>query len=160
MITIRKAIISDVDAIIRMAKAFLRASRFNEIEADIGATKIFIETAISSDDKVIFVASDGDVIVGMLGIAKVPVCFAPESSLAQELFWWVEKDYRKKSVGVSLIIAAEDWADKVGARSITMTGLHGFGIEVTTKIYEKRRYEKLETTFIKNCNTVMATGES
>lgn len=67
---------------------------------------------------------------------------------AQELFWFVGKEYRKSGVGIALLADFEQWAFDNGAQEINMVNLSEIKPDVSP-LYKKRGYGKLETRWSK-----------
>ncbi len=67
----------------------------------------------------VFVAWEGDQLVGYLGLAFTPLYFNRERFVAEEVFWWVDDSYRGQGIGEELMTMAETEAQERGAAWIS-----------------------------------------
>jgi len=69
--------------------------------------------------------------------------------LAQEIFWWVEPEFRKTTrAGAQLLEAWETWASMMGADGITMMNFDHLD-PAPAVIYKKRGYKLYENHYLK-----------
>lgn len=144
MTRLRPAREADVAAIVAMGRRFLTESSYaphvpvNPVQQAITARWLMAHGAL-------LVAERGAGLVGMVGLALVPSPLSGEL-VASEAMWWVDPAHRGR-VGVSLWRAAEAWAVEVGAAVIQM--ITPAGEEAVARMYERRGYVPLETTWQK-----------
>lgn len=69
----------------------------------------------------LFVAVDGDSVVGVAGVSWTPMFFGRATRYANELFWYVKPDQRRKGTGVLLRESIEGWAALQGCAFIYLT---------------------------------------
>lgn len=68
------------------------------------------ERTLGKDDSVIFVAMNGDEIIGYVMAYKQKENSVVKDNIIQVLNLFIKENYRKKSVGKSLMIEVEKWA--------------------------------------------------
>jgi len=62
-------------------------------------------------DKGVFLAAkQGDNVIGVIAAMLIPNLWDANNIIFQEMFWWVEEDYRKGSVGIRLLLELEKQA--------------------------------------------------
>lgn len=86
------------------------------------------------------VERDGGILLAQVG----PSLLGPFMA-AQEIAWWVEPSAR--GIGLGMLDEYEQWAKAKGAYAIKVASLAMF--PETEKIYERRGYERLETSWVK-----------
>lgn len=146
--TLRLAEAHDYDEVIRMARAFHKASPYNVLEFSEDTCRELFERYLRGDRRelVIILAESESRPFGMIiGFANL----TPFSldRVASELAWWVDEDMRKTRDSLLLFKAYEDWALRVGAKINQMAMLD----EVTNLVafYEKQGYKPAERSYIK-----------
>jgi GNAT superfamily N-acetyltransferase len=66
-------------------------------------------------DRRLFVAADGERIVGVLAVVACPALFARTSHVVRVVTLWVGQAHRGQGIARKLHAAAEEWARSVGA---------------------------------------------
>lgn len=90
----------------------------------------------------------GDVLVGML-IGTVAPQMMTETTVAQEIMWYVKPEHRKGTGSVRLLLEFEAWAKKHGADGIIMASFAATGERKLGEFYSRRGYKPLETHVLK-----------
>jgi N-acetylglutamate synthase-like GNAT family acetyltransferase len=140
---IRKAVVSDLPAMVEMGRKFHEASGYGDITEFDGLS---LATALQNAPDAVFLVVEKDgVVVGMTGAMVYPLYFNLKHKAAQEMFWWVEPEHR--GVGAQLFSALEAEVKKMGAESLTMNALERFSW--VGGYYEKRGYKPIERSFIR-----------
>jgi len=103
---------------------------------------------IESPDGVVFVADDGDRLVGMIGMMTFSHHLTGEKT-AGEVAWWVEPDAR--GIGTALLKQAERWGAEQGALHIQMNAPN----TRVGALYERRGYQMAETTYYRPVTAAM-----
>jgi GNAT superfamily N-acetyltransferase len=114
----------------------------------LAAANLIAATSVSSDACTI-VAEDGDRIIGTMGALSYNHPFKPSVRIAQELFWWVEPEYRKSGIGQKMMDAGEQWAKEIGCSGMVMVTMHGIDHERNGAFYERSGYGPFEHSYLK-----------
>ena len=102
-----------------------------------GEERRYLRAIRRSPHAAVFVAEDGDGIVGRLSISRDP---HPASRHVADLGLMVSLGHRRRGAGVALMRAAEEWAASVGVSKIE---LHVFPHNAPAlALYEKLGYER------------------
>lgn len=94
----------------------------------------------------IFVACDGDSVVGFIGCVRY-LAFELENEGMKIIALAVAKEYRRKGIGTMLLKTAEKWADKNSIDVILLNS--GLPREEAHAFYESQGYCKKSYGFIK-----------
>lgn len=153
MIDIRLMKEEDFDQILRMSKQFSKDSDLiDSIGIDDVSLISFLKNLVNSVGGFGLVADDDGKLVGMLGIMILPHVFNNNVLVAEEIAWWVDRDYRKKiSIGMNMLRLAEEVMKGYGVKISFMKFLHKpeLNPEILEKFYTRVGYKKLETTMMK-----------
>ncbi len=142
---VRQAKIQDRDEFVRLANLFLAESSY-PIKMNLMKLMTSFLRAIELDEIVLFVAEDGDKLVGML-VGVVNESLFSNDKIASELAWFVEREYRGTSVALRLLAEFEKWAKLQGCSFIAMIDLHR--VNNLENMYNKLGYELAEKTYMK-----------
>lgn len=134
---------SDVDALVELGARFHAESPYHDIPYEPVALAGHLLNAMSSPLFGIFVAEEGDEIIGAACVAAVKVYFTSNCYFATEMFWFVDQDYRKGRVGFRLLHAMERWADERNCKLMSVISFDG---------RKPRRYKPLESTYAMRLN--------
>ena len=132
---IREAGWEDIPRLMSYISEFHLASPWAEEAFSPSATRTELQNLISWPSACVFIHDHG-----VIGGHLMPLRFG-KSVLAQEIFWWAEKD------GMALFRRFEQWAEEHGADLICMAGLSGSKIG---KLYERRGYERREVFYVRH----------
>jgi RimJ/RimL family protein N-acetyltransferase len=151
MIAVRMATDADAEQVARLGRQFYEAGGLNKYlfeysEDDVSA---LIAKTIAEPSACTIVAEDGDRIIGMAAAVSYNHFLSPSTTMAQELFWWIEPEHRGSGAGLMIMRALEDWAKSAGASVMVMVTLHGLGHERLDKIYRQDGYAPLEYSYMK-----------
>lgn len=146
---IRRALLSDLPAIVEMGKRFLAASPYVDVIPDsaVHMTALATQLLTTGDNGTVIVAdAPSRELVGMIGLVAAPHFLSGERT-AGEVFFWIEPGARGP-LGRELMTAGETWARFVGASAVQLIAPdHRVGI-----FYERRGYRAIETTYWKRLN--------
>lgn len=92
-----------------------------------------------SENKVLFIASDGDVVVGIFAGYHSPWFFSNDS-VARDVVWYVREEYRSLGVGIDLLSLFEDWSWESGASAILLGQDSGIDTTKFSRILESKGY--------------------
>lgn len=141
---IREATQDDVPALLECATNF-HAECPNEYTYNKDRVELMLSACIDNPDRVIFVIdADGLVVGGIIGI--LTEMWMSEDTIATELAWFVNKEYRGRE-SIKLLRTYEDWAERKGADLIVVADING--VTDLAPLYERYGYNKAETTYSK-----------
>lgn len=106
----------------------------------------FLEDAIDSEDKAIFVAEQDGALIGVIGAFKAKAYFGPQL-IAHELFWWVNEDARKGATAIRLLRALQQWARDGGCAALFMVDI-SLMQSVAPTLYQKLGFALAERTWV------------
>lgn len=132
MATIRKASLDDLDQLILWGARFHAASNWVLVPF---VESAFRQTLISIMDRqdAVLLMHDHGMVSAFLG----PLWFSDRHIIAQEIFWYAEKD------GGQLLNAVKEWARENGAIYFLTSGLKDDSGRIQ-RLYEKKGYELAE----------------
>jgi len=143
--TLRRADLSDVPGIVRIARSFLGVSGYGRLfdltHEDITCA---IDEVIDSDEGVCFVVECDDRIVGAILGKRSPVWLKRGVTVAVELGWWVDPDHRGH--GVDLLREFEAWAKPL---PVVVSDTIMDGATPAGPLLERLGYEMIERCFVK-----------
>ncbi len=142
-ITVRRATMADIPAIVRMGCLFLASSAYRDVLRENPAQMAaFAEVLIGREDGYLAVMDEDTKAVGMIGFLAVPHFFSGDV-IATEVIWWLDPDAR--GAGRLLLDAAEGWAHEIGAVAIQMIAPD----PRVGRLYERRGYRFVESAWQK-----------
>ncbi len=101
-------------------------------------------------DQAVVLVGDGQIgAVGMAAAMAYPMWFNSGHLTAQELFWWVEPEFRGGTMGAELRRGLEDWAKCMGCLTMEMGLIEGLRSEALAEVYERAGYAPKERIFCK-----------
>lgn len=114
---------ADIPALVVIGEKFFRASKLEGAGISFDADSMrdsLLAMLAAPDTQCLFVARDDKVVAGVIGGQVSAPMMNHDMLVAQESFWWVEPDYRKRGVGEVLYGAFEEWAKRIGATVVVM----------------------------------------
>lgn len=145
---IRLAVDSDIESILPLAKKFLSDSPLaDKTTIDDESLSSFLSGFILSDDSAVWVLVKSGLVVGMSGAVMFPFYANESYKIAQELFWYVDKNHRGE--GGKLLESMEKWAKASGAKSMHMISLETPSAKVMDRYYKRSGYTPIEHTYSK-----------
>ena len=88
-------------------------------------------------------------VLGMAGAMAYPCWFNNAHLTAQELFWWVEPEFRGGSMGAALKSGLEDWGCSKGCLTMEMGALEASRPGALARLYKRDGYGPKEAIFCK-----------
>lgn len=147
--TLREATYLDLDELLRMGRAFHAVTGVADIvpldEASLERT--FVQL-IDNPFGCLIVCDAHHSLCGAVGALVHPHYMNSKHLTGQELFWWVEPDWRN-GMGPMLFDALEHWVRGVGASTFTMITLEALEPERVAAMYKRRGYRPAERSYIK-----------
>lgn len=145
---LRKATQADVPTVLLMIKKFHASCSYKDIPFSEAKTLTLIANAANDHpDNYCMVADKDGVVVGILAASLHAPLFS-EESVAVELGWWVEPEYRNGKAGLGLIRDFEKWAASKNVRVVQLSTL-GTTDPTVEDFFKRIGYYKVETTWHK-----------
>lgn len=146
---IRRALLSDLDALTTMGRRFFAATEYSDIVQFDESS--FQNTAkhLMTGDAVCLVAEVDGQVVGAAGALAYPFYFNTGHKTGQEVFWWLNPEHRGGQLGIQLFAALEAWATAQGCQSFTMIALDAVDADRVGRIYKRCGYRASEHSYIK-----------
>ena len=139
--TVRKALISDMDRVIEMALRFVAETPYGEyITIRPDRLALTVSSLMANPDAAILVSENGSRLTGMIGMMAYDHPYSGERT-AFEVVWWVDPESRGD--GVRLLRAAEEWAREHGAIKAQMVAPN----ERVGALYARLGYTPVETSY-------------
>lgn len=132
-----------------MGEKFFHAAGWNDVASWDHAS--IIETLrgmLANPQAILLVIEHTGILRGMLGGLVYPHYFNAKQLAGQEVFLWVDPEYRF-GLGSQLMQRAEQAARDLGAVSWSMISLAEIRPEATARLYQRRGYRAAESVFIK-----------
>lgn len=142
--SIRDATEEDIPRIVEMGRTFVEVSGQEDIGTYDDEMAAVTVRSCMADGVVLVIEVDGKV-VGMAAALVYRVYYSRDDFTAQELFWWVEPEYR--GIGDELRKMLERRAKEKGARTLFMIALEK--MKWVGKLYERAGYRPFEHTYVK-----------
>lgn len=148
---VRKATKEDLPDLICMGRKFFEESGFSaETSFDLASVSKMLIHLIEGGG-VVFVAEKDGQSIGIAAAMTFPYYFNLNCKAGQELFWWLDPQFRGGTLGVRLLKALEAWAQEQGCQTFTMVSLPALD-SPASKLYMHRGYRPSECSFIKRMN--------
>ncbi len=149
MVSVRKAELNDVTALVYLGVTFHSSAKLEEAypfdPAHLAQT---LRRMIRAPNACVLVACDGAKVIGTAGFVTVTTFFTKVVS-AYEHFWWVSPEYRGFKNGQTLLVALEEEAKKMGCSVMQMIALHALSPERVGAFYEANGYVPQEHIYMK-----------
>lgn len=144
---IRPATEADIPAMIRMGIDFHRETPWSkQCVFDEESFRDTVLAMLGSGAARVFIAEDKSP-VGMAAIVMMPAYFNRHHTIAQELFCWVDPEYRGH--GTELYDAIEQWAHEAGAKCMIVSLIPNVREDAMTRLYRARGFERTDSFFTK-----------
>lgn len=141
-----------IPSVVELGRNFFNASPYSSLTFSEEATENFLHLCLSRPEENICILSvEDDEAVGALvgSVSRLPFS---DDLVAAEIAWWMEPAYRKGGQGLELKKAYEYWAEKMGAKKISMALLSGPYEKGLDRFYRNSGYHKAETAYVKDIN--------
>ena len=145
-VTVRRASIEDVDAIVAMGRQFLTTDYAHALIVDDTSLRTLAGKFASGATDVIglVVRSETHDPIGMVGAFVYAHPLSGERTVS-EMVWWVDPDWRGSSVGTRLLHGLEAWAADQGATRLEMIAPS----DRVGAFYERLGFQRVETHYWK-----------
>ena len=142
---IRVASADDKADLVRMGIQFIAESGYRGLLTPVPEQQARVVDVLLEQGGV-WVVQAGDVVVGMLGIALTPLPVSGELA-GVEMFWWLDPQWRRGTLGVRLLQTGERWAREQGCIWLQM--IQPCGADRLAEFYRRRGFVPIETTWQK-----------
>jgi GNAT superfamily N-acetyltransferase len=147
---IRKATPDDLNDIVRMGLDFFNASGFSVItDADTLSIIETVDGMMKNDTAVVLVADVNGELVGMAAAVSYPLYFNRIHLTGQELFWWVDLQYRRQGHGSALLDGLVSWARSLRLQSLMLVSLPELDGERVSAMYQGAGFRPFELNHIR-----------
>lgn len=152
-LTIRPAEIPDIPDVVVMGKGFYDLMGYSQVtEYDPDTVAGFLEHLINDDNGILLVVDDGIELRGMAAGMVFPFYLNHAHITGQELFYWIDPEFRKHRLGITLLDELENAAIEKGAKSFIMMSLDNLEPDRLAQFYARRGYVPFEHTFLRGLN--------
>lgn len=109
-----------------------------------------VDTFLKSQKAKIFMLEINGKVAGTVGVYAYR-CFYNDVLRVQEIFWWVDPEYRNTRDSIKLFNKVEEWAQEIGADEVMVSStiLNADKIE---KFYTKKGFRKMDINYIRSLN--------
>ena len=146
---IREATQDDMPALTRMGRQFFALTGISDITSfDDESFHRTIAHLIEGDGVCLVAEIDGQV-VGAAGALAYPFYFNVAHKTGQEIFWWIDPEWRNGKIGMQLFVALETWAKDAGCKTFSMIALDQVEADKVGKMYKRCGYRATEHSYIK-----------
>jgi GNAT superfamily N-acetyltransferase len=150
MVELTKVTIQDVEEYLVLLKKFHSKSTINNFaDFNYDSCKTFLLACLENPDILILCCKNNNKIVGIAGGLLFPLYFNHNYKVVQELWWWVEEEYRGSCCGKIMYAELEKWAKEKQANGMFMIALEDQRIDGMVKLYRRKGFVGTERTFIK-----------
>lgn len=136
---VRRATADDLPTLFEAGLAFYKVSNL-PMKVDPESLYNSLADLLESPTCIILTTGNGSFVGGVSVVSWLD----SSATVLQEIFWWA-----KPGEGMSLLEAFENAAVELGVSYVTMAALDSLRGPVLQRLYERRGYNKMETTFIK-----------
>ena len=152
--TIRAGRAEDIGGLVQLGMRFFEEAGLSDIaEWD---TPSFMSTlAYLIDDSMpssLLVVEKDSTLIGMAGSVMFPFYFDLKTTAAQEVFWFLEPEFRK-GIGGELLDELEADAKRKGATVFISAHIAGHRDEAFGRVYARRGYRPSEATYIRRLSS-------
>ena len=137
----------ELETICKFGRSFAEESNAGEFE-----DKIFLDSMnklLSAGKAKVFILEINNKIAGMLGVLCYKNYFNSKLRV-QELFWWVDHEYRNTRDSIKLFNKVEEWAKSIGADEVMVSSTATMNVDKLEKFYTKKGFRKMDITYIRS----------
>jgi len=147
-LTIRKANIIDIKDILELISEFYEEG-LKECGLNFTDYSLYRTAEKFITNGIVIVVEDNESLVGIIGGAIIPSIFDETEKIAQEMMWFIKKDYRKGELAKDLLNRFEQEARNLGANHIAVAAMGNMRNEVLDRFYRHNGYTLMETQYIR-----------
>lgn len=138
--------LDELEAMCRFGKAFTEESNAGSFVD--GRFLDSMHKIISNKRGIILVLEVNNKIVGTIGMAAYRP-FYNDRLRVQEMFWWVDHEYRNTRDSIRLINKVEEWAKEIGADEV-MVSSTTMNADKIERFYTKKGFRKMDINYIRS----------
>ena len=147
-LTIRKANIIDTKDIMDLIAEFYEEG-LKECGLKFTDYSLYKTAEKFINNGIVIVVEDNETLVGIIGGIVIPSIFDETEKIAQEMMWFIKKDYRKGELAKDLLQRFEKEARDLGANHIAVAAMGNMRNEVLDRFYRHNGYTLMETQYIR-----------
>lgn len=145
---VRRATRADYPTMFLLVEEFFKANTFAHLELDIDVASVTkLVEKLTTEHLMLVLETDCGIIIGGTGGLIVPFLFNTKIKIFQELFSYVQKDYRKYSQ--LLLCELKKICQELKLNMMIMGYPSDGKLDKMERYYQARGFKKLETHFIK-----------
>jgi RimJ/RimL family protein N-acetyltransferase len=139
---------SELNTICKFGRAFAKESGAGDFE-DLVFIKS-LHTLLSVGKGKVFILEINNNVAGMIGVTCYKNYYN-NNLRVQEIFWWVDPEYRNTRDSIKLFNKVEEWAQEIKADEVMVssTVVNSDKIE---KFYTKKGFRKMDINYIRSLN--------
>lgn len=137
----------ELKTLCKFGKAFADSANAGEFEAKPFLN--FIDTMLKSKKGEVFILEKNGKVVGTIGVYAYRV-FYNSKLRVQEIFWWVDPEYRNSKDSVKLFNIVEEWAKKVDADEVMVSSTTTMKVDELERFYTKKGFRRMDITYIRS----------
>lgn len=145
---IRPPVPEDAKELARMGQAFFDGTPLTNI-MDFDPASLFALIVSGGDSSQFYVYEENGRVGGAAGVIAFPHPFNNNVLIAQELFWWVDEEFRGSNAGKELYRGITEWAKSVGSVGMIMVAIENECVSRVERLYNHYGYAKLEHAYLK-----------
>ncbi len=147
---IRQAKISDLPRLQIMGAKFFKVSGLDKWFSFKPRSFSQLCTRLMENDQAVILVAEREIgAIAMAAALAYPCWFNEDHLTAQELFWWVEPEFRGGQVSGQLHRGLEDWARSRRCLTMEMGALEASRPEALAALYKRKGYGAKESIFCK-----------
>jgi N-acetylglutamate synthase-like GNAT family acetyltransferase len=137
----------ELETICKFARSFAEESNAGEFE-----DKVFLDSIhklLSSGKAKVFILEINNKIAGMIGVTAYKNYYN-NNVRVQEIFWWVDYEYRNTRDSIKLFNKVEEWAQNIGADEVMVSSTATMNVDKLEKFYTKKGFRKMDINYIRS----------
>lgn len=138
----------DMERILELGTAFTLAYG-NGMEPCEDSMRAITEGLITQDDGAMFVTTECGDVAGFIGLASFNSHINQSYKMAQELFFWIDPEYRGGKHARLLLDAAEQWSVEIGCDKLLMMSVADLRGKLVGRLYTRRGFTQSEYVYYK-----------
>ena len=108
-----------------------------------------VDAFLKSQKAKIFMLEVNGKVAGTVGVYAYH-CFYNDVLRVQEIFWWVDPEYRNTRDSIKLFNKVEEWAQEIGADEVMVSSTATMNVDKLEKFYTKKGFRKMDINYIRS----------